>query len=385
MTVKALARVRPHRLSSRRSQREFPGALHLQNGLVEVLMTGSSHARAVRAERSDPPGCVVFRDAARLMWTGPILRSPTAAQGKDNVNKADLVSHVVAETSTTKAAAERMVGAVFSAIAGALARDEPVAIAGFGKFVVRDRAARRGRNPRTGEPVAVPASKVPSFKPAKALRDAVNKQRDWAGSFILAIRFRNAAAARAYLRDADLQNLVSGITSAPNVLSVASNCTEVHPHSAGYRTLVAGRSRGNIFNSVECADLCAVHARTSDSSGPATPYYGETRIGSGDRSARERPSQVFKGLPRRLRPSSLAIWSAASFVQREVPSPTYRPAPQRRVFRYQGLARRSDPPPSEDSHVPDGWITRVRLRGSTSRPLGPNNPRGSPTREIRIN
>ncbi len=91
------------------------------------------------------------------------------------MNKAELVSHVAAETSTTGAASERMVGAVFSAIADELARDEPVAIAGFGKFAVRTRAARQGRNPRTGEPVAVPAAKVPSFKSAKALREAVNE------------------------------------------------------------------------------------------------------------------------------------------------------------------------------------------------------------------
>ena len=91
------------------------------------------------------------------------------------MNKADLVSHVAAETSTTRAAAERMVGSVFSAIADALAGDEPVAIAGFGKFALRSRPAREGRNPRTGEPIAVPASKVPAFKPAKALRDAVER------------------------------------------------------------------------------------------------------------------------------------------------------------------------------------------------------------------
>ena len=71
------------------------------------------------------------------------------------MNKAELVSHVAAETSTTWADAERMVGAMFSAIADTLARDEPVAIAGFGKFAVRARAARQGRNPRN---VAVPAS-----------------------------------------------------------------------------------------------------------------------------------------------------------------------------------------------------------------------------------
>ena len=91
------------------------------------------------------------------------------------MQKAEFVSHVAKETSTTRAAAERMVSAVFSAIAVAHARDEPAAITGFGKFAVRDRVARQGRNPRTGESLAVPASKAPSFQPAKALRDAVNK------------------------------------------------------------------------------------------------------------------------------------------------------------------------------------------------------------------
>ena len=91
------------------------------------------------------------------------------------MNKAELVSHIAADTFSTKADAERIVGAVFSAIADALTRDEAVAIAGFGNFSVSSRAARQGRNPRTGEPVAVPASKVPSFKPAKALRVAVNE------------------------------------------------------------------------------------------------------------------------------------------------------------------------------------------------------------------
>ena len=90
------------------------------------------------------------------------------------MTKSELVSHVAAEASVTRADAERIVGAVFSAIADALARNEPVAIAGFGKFATRSRAARTARNPRTGEPVAVPASRAASFKPAKALRDEIN-------------------------------------------------------------------------------------------------------------------------------------------------------------------------------------------------------------------
>ena len=90
------------------------------------------------------------------------------------MNKNDLGSHVAAETSATGATAERIVAAVFSAIGDALARDEPVTIAGFGKFAIRSRAERLSRNPQTGEPVAIAASRVPSFKAAKALRDAVN-------------------------------------------------------------------------------------------------------------------------------------------------------------------------------------------------------------------
>lgn len=68
------------------------------------------------------------------------------------MNKAQPVSHVVAETSTIRAAAERMIGMAFSAIADVPARDEPLAIAaGFGRFAVRGRAPRQGRNPLSGE------------------------------------------------------------------------------------------------------------------------------------------------------------------------------------------------------------------------------------------
>ena len=91
------------------------------------------------------------------------------------MNKNQLSAHVAAETSVTRATADTLVGAIFSAITDALARDETVAIAGFGKFEIRSRAARAGRNPQTGEPVAIAASRAPSFKPAKALRAAVNE------------------------------------------------------------------------------------------------------------------------------------------------------------------------------------------------------------------
>ena len=131
-------------------------------------------AKPGRPETARTTGCVAFPDTARLTGTRAVSRNPIAVQGEAKMNKNDLVSHVAAETSATRATAERTVGAVFSAIGDALARDEPVAIAGFGKFDIRGRAARRGRNPKTGEPVAIAASRVPSFKAAKALRDAVN-------------------------------------------------------------------------------------------------------------------------------------------------------------------------------------------------------------------
>ena len=73
-----------------------------------------------------------------------------------------------------KAQAAGAVEAVFAAIGEALAEGEDVRVAGFGTFVVKNRPARAGHNPRTVESVSIPASTVPSFEAAKALRDAVN-------------------------------------------------------------------------------------------------------------------------------------------------------------------------------------------------------------------
>jgi len=130
-----------------------------------------------RHRHPTPPrntGCAAFPDTARSIGACAVWRHQVAVQGEGNMNRSEIVSHIAAETSASRASAERMVATVFSTIADALGRDEPVIIAGFGKFDVRSRAARQGRNPQTGEPVAIPASKVPSFKAAKALRDAVN-------------------------------------------------------------------------------------------------------------------------------------------------------------------------------------------------------------------
>ena len=77
-----------------------------------------------------------------------------------------------------KAALIRAVNAVFDVAAEALAAGEPVQIAGFGNFKVKDRAARAARNPRTGEAMEIAASKAVAFQPSKALKEAVNGKQD---------------------------------------------------------------------------------------------------------------------------------------------------------------------------------------------------------------
>ena len=94
------------------------------------------------------------------------------------MNKSDIVGRVADRMRLSKSAAEGAVDTVLKAIAEALAQEGAVRIAGFGTFATRSRSARTGRNPATGERVAIPASKAPSFKAGKALRDAVNKGWD---------------------------------------------------------------------------------------------------------------------------------------------------------------------------------------------------------------
>ena len=90
------------------------------------------------------------------------------------MKKSDIVEHVSREGAMTKRAAEAAVGAVFAAIAESLAGGEDATVAGFGRFSSKTRPARQGRNPRTGEPVAIRPSVTVSFKAAKALKDALN-------------------------------------------------------------------------------------------------------------------------------------------------------------------------------------------------------------------
>ena len=90
------------------------------------------------------------------------------------MNKTELTDAVAEATDLTKADAARAVDAVLSTISNTLAGGDQVGIVGFGTFLVRDRAARVGRNPQTGAEIQIAAAKVPAFKPGKALKDAVN-------------------------------------------------------------------------------------------------------------------------------------------------------------------------------------------------------------------
>lgn len=89
------------------------------------------------------------------------------------MNKTELIAAVAEKTDLSKKDADAAVSAVLGAIPDALKAGDKIQLVGFGTFEVRNRAAKQGRNPRTGETMTVPASKVPAFKAGKALKDAV--------------------------------------------------------------------------------------------------------------------------------------------------------------------------------------------------------------------
>lgn len=89
------------------------------------------------------------------------------------MTKPELIDRLAEEAGTTKAQAERDLTALYSVITAALVSGDSVAIPGIGKFEVKERAERKGRNPSTGESVIIPASKAVTFKATKTLKDAV--------------------------------------------------------------------------------------------------------------------------------------------------------------------------------------------------------------------
>jgi DNA-binding protein HU-beta len=89
------------------------------------------------------------------------------------MNKTDLVNQVADKTELSKKDASKAVDAVLESIMGALAAGDTVSLIGFGNFEIRERAARKGRNPRTGEEIMIEASRVPAFRPGKAFKEGI--------------------------------------------------------------------------------------------------------------------------------------------------------------------------------------------------------------------
>ncbi|HEU5138868.1 MAG TPA: HU family DNA-binding protein [Bacillales bacterium] len=89
------------------------------------------------------------------------------------MNKTDLIQSVAESTQLSKKDVTKAVDSVFDSISDSLKQGEKVQLIGFGNFEVRERSARKGRNPQTGEEIQISASKVPAFKPGKALKEAV--------------------------------------------------------------------------------------------------------------------------------------------------------------------------------------------------------------------
>ena len=90
------------------------------------------------------------------------------------MNKAELIDAVANSADLSKASAARALDGALDSITKALRKGDSVTLVGFGTFIVSKRAARMGRNPRTGEAIKIKASKVPAFKAGKALKDAIN-------------------------------------------------------------------------------------------------------------------------------------------------------------------------------------------------------------------
>ena len=90
------------------------------------------------------------------------------------MNKTELIEHIATKADISKAAANRALEAVIDAVKTTLKKGSDVSLVGFGTFAVTKRAARVGRNPRTGAAIKIKAAKIPKFRPGKALKDALN-------------------------------------------------------------------------------------------------------------------------------------------------------------------------------------------------------------------
>ncbi len=89
-------------------------------------------------------------------------------------NKSDLIAYVATQAASSKATAEKSINAIFAGITKALQEGQDVRLLGFGTFAVKDKPAAQGRNPRTGEPIQIAASKRPVFRPGMDLKKLLN-------------------------------------------------------------------------------------------------------------------------------------------------------------------------------------------------------------------
>jgi integration host factor subunit beta len=110
-------------------------------------------------------------------FSSPVFRTQSFCASEVNcMTKADLVDDVANAAELTKKDAERLVEIVFESIIESLNQGEKIELRGFGSFRVRERGARRGRNPKTGQPVSIPAKRVPYFKAGKELKELINEK-----------------------------------------------------------------------------------------------------------------------------------------------------------------------------------------------------------------
>ena len=93
------------------------------------------------------------------------------------MNKSELIAAVAKKTELTKKDTEKVVGALIEAVTDTVAKGQKVQLIGFGTFERRQRTARAGKNPRTGEAIKIPASYAPAFKAGKAFKDKANKTK----------------------------------------------------------------------------------------------------------------------------------------------------------------------------------------------------------------
>ena len=139
-------------------------AMHTPPALWEILPPQSSG----RAPQRD-----FFRVARRKLPGGGEPAGQHSTKGVSRTNKNDLVAKVADKAGLSKKAAESAVNAVIEAVGDSLRSGEKVSVVGFGTFEVRERAARKGRNPQTGKEISIPASRTPAFKAGKSLKDLV--------------------------------------------------------------------------------------------------------------------------------------------------------------------------------------------------------------------